>query len=451
LVRSCPEGWHRAPGQGKGRLSITVVHNEHDRVLGGARIIIGMSHEPGTVHPLGQAPDAIELRHLRGFVTVAEELNFGRAAARLYISQPALSRQIRVLERLIGCDLFRRSTHRVELTLAGEALLERVRRLLLDLDDAVAATRSIGGELAGRIARLWEGSPLVAADPDIEELRTGYEALQSQFEPPSGIDIRPVNAGGVPSLWLAPEPERPAPTVLYLHGGGYVAGSAYGYRPLVGAMAAATSAGILLPEYRLAPEHPFPAALEDALTAYRWMLDAGTRPEDITIAGDSAGGGLALSLLLSLEPRDQPMPGRTALLCPWVDLDAAPAVPDESAPSDEAQPVMSNALLRLFATAYLGGAPADDPVLGPLTADLSRLPPMLIQVGTGDPLLPEARRLTDRAREHGVDARLELYPVTTHVFQVYWSFLPEAADALDSLGSFVRSGPAQEGRRTLKA
>lgn len=407
-----------------------------------------MNHEPGTVHPLAHAPDAIELRHLRGFVTVAEELNFGRAAARLYISQPALSRQIRVLERLIGCDLFRRSTHRVELTVAGEALLERARQLLLDLDDAVAATRSIGGELAGRIARLWEGSPLVAADPGIQELRTAYEALQGQFEPPSGIAVRPVNAGGVPSLWLTPDPEQQAPTVLYLHGGGYVAGSAYGYRPLVGAMAAATSAGLLLPEYRLAPEHPFPAALEDALTAYRWMLEAGTRPEHITVAGDSAGGGLALSLLLSLERRDLPMPGRAALLCPWVDLTTAP---DESAPPDEAQPVMSNGLLRLFATAYLADASTDDHVLSPLIADLSGLPPMLVQVGTGDPLMTDARRLTDRARGHGADARLELYPVTTHVFHVYWSFLPEAADALDSLGSFVRSGPSREGPQTLNA
>jgi acetyl esterase/lipase len=437
-----------ASEQGKGRLSITVVHDTHDRFVRADRIIVGMDHESGTVHPLAQAPDAIELRHLRGFVTVADELNFGRAAARLYISQPALSRQIRVLERLIGCDLFRRSTHRVELTLAGEALLERARRILLDLDDAVAATRSIGGELAGRIARLWEGSPLVAADPGIQELRTGYEALQAQFEAPSGIAVRPVNAGGVPSLWLTPEPERPAPTVLYLHGGGYVAGSAYGYRPLVGAMADATSADFLLPEYRLAPEHPFPAALEDALTAYQWLLEAGTRPEDIVIAGDSAGGGLALSLLLSLDRRDQPMPGRAALLCPWVDLDAAP---HESAPPEDAQPVMSNALLRLFASAYLAGASADDPVLSPLTADLSRLPPMLIQVGTGDPLLPDARRLTDRAREHGVDARLELYPVTTHVFQNYWSFLPEAADALDNLGSFIRPGLSKEGPRTLQA
>src|SRR5580658_1392598 len=112
-----------------------------------------------SVVSLPQAPDAIELRHLRAFVAVADELNFGRAAARLYLSQPALSRQIRALERLVGCDLLRRSTHRVELTIAGEALLERARTLLRDVDEAVSATRSVGGELLARIARHWESSP----------------------------------------------------------------------------------------------------------------------------------------------------------------------------------------------------------------------------------------------------------------------------------------------------
>src|SRR6266545_3000794 len=110
----------------------------------------------GKVLAFPEAPDAIELRHLRSFVAVAEELNFGRAASRLYLSQPALSRQIRALERLVGCDLLRRSTHRVELTLAGEALLDRARQLLADLDEAISMTRSVGGELAGRMARMWE-------------------------------------------------------------------------------------------------------------------------------------------------------------------------------------------------------------------------------------------------------------------------------------------------------
>ena len=141
----------------------------------------------GKVLVLPPAPDAIELRHLRAFVAVAEELNFGRAATRLFVSQPALSRQIRSLERLVGCDLLRRSTHRVELTLAGDALLDRARRLLADVDDAVFATRSVGGDLERRLAAAWEPvNDLTAAAPDLQALRDAGEQLHGQFEMAAG-------------------------------------------------------------------------------------------------------------------------------------------------------------------------------------------------------------------------------------------------------------------------
>src|SRR6516162_7926509 len=150
------------------------------RVLGHTSCV-----DDGKVLSLPSAPDAIELRHLRAFVAVAEELNFGRAAARLYLSQPALSRQIRALERLIGPDLLRRSTHRVELTLAGEALLDRARDLLRGLDHAISATRSMGGELVGRVARLLEPlSGLVTQDGGLHEARAAFERLQAEFVPP---------------------------------------------------------------------------------------------------------------------------------------------------------------------------------------------------------------------------------------------------------------------------
>jgi monoterpene epsilon-lactone hydrolase len=152
---------------------------------------------PGKLIAFPQAPEAIELRHLRSFVAVAEDLNFGRAAARLYLSQPALSRQISALERLVGCELLRRSTHQVELTLAGEALLDRARRVLGDVDEAVSVTQSVGGELAGRVARLWE--PMIeagGADDDLQEMRNAYEALHGQFSPPPEIAVRSVNTGG---------------------------------------------------------------------------------------------------------------------------------------------------------------------------------------------------------------------------------------------------------------
>src|SRR3954471_14497157 len=150
----------------------------------------------GGVLPLHPAPDAIELRHLRAFGAVAEELNFSRAAARLYLSQPALSRQIRALERLVCCELLRRSTHGVELTLAGDALLDRVRRLLRDVDDAVAATRAVGGELDGRMAKAWGPVADLDAGADLPEMRVAYEGLHAQFAPPPEIAVLPVNTGG---------------------------------------------------------------------------------------------------------------------------------------------------------------------------------------------------------------------------------------------------------------
>jgi acetyl esterase/lipase len=384
-----------------------------------------MTDETAEVVSLPQAPDAIELRHLRAFVAVAEELNFGRAAARLYLSQPALSRQIRSLERLVGCDLLRRSTHRVELTLAGEALLDRARGLLREVDEAVSAARSVGGELLARIARHWESFAEVSPG-DLQELRIAFEGLHGQFEPPPGIGVRSVNAGGVPGLLLTPQAEESG-ALLYLHGGGHAAGSAFGYRPLAGALAEQAGTGVVVPDYRLAPEHPFPASVEDAVRAYRWMLGRGAAR--VTVAGDSSGCSLALSLLLSLKQQGLPMPAGVVLFCPWVDmteigLDRTPHELDD--------------FRRAAVGLYLAGHPADDPLVNPLSADLTGLPPMLIQAATGDPLLGEARELAEHAQECGVNARFELFPVDTHDFHIFWSFLPEAAQALQQAGRFVR-------------
>ena len=430
---------------------MTVVHGMHHRGGPAAAMMVGMdgaddgtgpNRAAGKVLVLPPAPDAIELRHLRAFVAVAEELNFGRAAARLYLSQPALSRQIRGLERLVGCDLLRRSTHRVELTLAGDALLERARRLLADLDDAVFATRSVGGEVERRLAAVWEPiGDLIAAGPDLQALRDACEQMHAQFEPPPGIAVRAVVAGGVPSLVLAARPDR-QPTLLLLHGGGFVMGSAFGYRHLAGALAAATDSAVIVPDFRLAPEHPFPAALEDALRSYVWLLDSGVDPARIVVAGDSAGGGLALSLITAVRRQELPVPAGVLLCCPGLDL----RLTDVELP-DGVHPPVSVSQLRSFAAAYLADTDPEDPAVNPLHADLTGFPPLLVQAGTGDVLGRDAYRLVDRAREHGVDVQFELYPVSTHDFHLFWSFLPEAADALESAGLFTRRVTADADRR----
>jgi monoterpene epsilon-lactone hydrolase len=395
-----------------------------------AAILSAMSERTGEVLAFRQAPDGVEIRHLRAFVAVAEDLNFSRAAARLYLSQPALSRQIRALERLLGCELLRRTTHRVELTIAGSALLDRARRLLGDLDEAIAATQSVGGELANRMATLW--APVIevsGADRDIQDMRTAYETFLAESAVPDTVTVRAVNAGGVPSLALDPAGEQDT-AVLYLHGGGYTVGSAYGYRPLVGALVAAAGVGALVPDYRLAPEHPFPAALEDALSAYRWLAE---QRGSVVLAGDSVGGGLVLSLLLALRAQDLPLPAGAVLLCPAVDLSG-----EYIRASGTQHDPEHIAALRRSAEAYLGGHPVDDPVLSPLLAELTGLPPLLVQAATGDIVLDESRALVERATADGVDAQLELYPAETHVFHVFWSFLPEAADALGQAGGFIR-------------
>jgi len=263
----------------------------------------------------------------------------------------------------------------------------------------------------------------VATNADLHEQRTAYERMLATFEPPPEVTVTPMNANGVPSLLVAQRPDD-APRLMHLHGGSYCLGSAFGYRPLAGALALAADAGVLVPDYRLAPEHPFPAAIDDAVAAYGWMLDRGVAADEIVICGDSSGGGLVVSVLLTLMRRGLPQPGGAVLMCPWVDL-----------PLNLQDEVTE--ILRRSTDAYLGAHPADDPVVSPLTADLTGLPPLLIQAATGDQLLGNANALTDRARDHGVDARLDLYSVDAHVFQLFWSFLPEAAEALQKAGEFA--------------
>ena len=389
--------------------------------------------DEAVVLPMQPAPDAIELRHLRAFVAVAEELNFSRAAERLYVSQPALSRQIRALERLVGCPLLRRSTHRVELTLAGEALLTRAGQLIDDLDTAIAATRSVGGEHAERLTRLWAVFVDVnTAGGNMAGVRAAVEELHAKFPPPAEVEVTAANAGGVPALRCSPPDPAGAP-VLFLHGGGHISGSAFGYRHLAGALAMVTRRQILVPEYRLAPEHPFPAPLDDARSAYLSLLADGTPAEQVAVAGDSSGAGLVLSLLLALRDEGHPPPGRAVLMCPWIDLGGG----TREIPADGSPLIITPDATAQFAELYLSGHPADDPLVTPLDADLSGLPPLLVQAGTGDNLVNEARLLAERAAAAGVDVSLELYPVATHDFHLLWTFLPEAADALHRAGEFL--------------
>lgn len=392
-----------------------------------------MAESDARIRSISASVDAIELRHLRSFVAVAEELNFGRAAERLYITQPALSRQIRMLERLVGCQLLQRSTRRVELTLAGEALLERARRLLGDIDDAVRAVQSLGGEIMARIAELWQPvDDELRGGSSLDSQRAAFERLLAQFDPPEGVGVRPVNAGGVPALAVGADPDVPA-RILYLHGGSFVLGSAFGYRPLAGALALAAERVVLVADYRLAPEHPFPAALDDAYVAYMSMLDRVGDARELIVAGDSWGAGLALALLLRLRDEGAARPGGAALLSPVSDLSASLIDVD----MDDAAHEVVGRFWRGCVDAYRAGRSADEPLISPLFGDLTGLPPLLIQVAAHDVLRIESEALAERARASDVDVELELYPTDAHLFPLFWSFQPEAIDALAAAGRFA--------------
>jgi acetyl esterase/lipase len=319
----------------------------------------------------------------------------------------------------------------------------RARKLLRDGVAAVSATRPSRSLPTASVARLLEPlSAMVGENVDLHEARETFERLQAEFSPPPGTSVRPVTAGGVPSLVVSPLDHHEA-TVIYLHGGSYLLGSAFGYRPHAGALAAAAQTGVLVPDYRLAPEHPFPAALEDALSAYRWLLDQGVPAERVTVAGDSAGGGLVMSLLLTLKRESEPPPGGAVLFCPWLDLRLEDTSLSAAGEPAEAR-LATDTELRRCVDAYLNGHPSDDPIVDPLAADLAGLPPMLIQAATGDARVVDAEALAARAREQAVEVRFELYPVQAHAFQLFWSFLPEAADAFEAAGEFIRT---LDGRR----
>jgi acetyl esterase/lipase len=192
---------------------------------------------------------------------------------------------------------------------------------------------------------------------------------------------------------------------------------------------------VLLPDYRLAPENPYPAALQDALAGYRWLLDSGIRPEAIAMGGDSAGGGLTLQTLLTLRDAGEPLPAACVLLSPlsdWLNFDG-----DSYATRESADPWLSEPLCRLVAAYYVADADRDDPLLSPVRADLSELPPMLIQVGDDEVLLDDATRLAYRARRAGGDVTLSVWPHLWHVFQGSAHALPEARQAIEAIGAFL--------------
>src|SRR6266849_5688262 len=279
----------------------------------------------------------------------------------------------------------------------------------------------------------------IAGKPSIAETRAGCEQMAGMFPVEADVKSEPVNAGGVKSEWITAPGADPGRAVLYLHGGGYVIGSINTHRALAGRISRAAKARVLVIDYRLAPEHPFPAAVEDSVAAYRWMLSTGLKPSRIAVAGDSAGGGLTVATLVAIRDAKLPVPGAGVCLSPWIDMEGIGKSMESKAALD---PVVQREGLLGMAAAYLGGQNPRSPLAAPLYADLKGLPPLLIQVGEAETLLDDSTRLADRAKTAGVSATLEVWPEMIHVWQMFASFLPEGQQAVDGIGGFLKEHTA---------
>lgn len=284
------------------------------------------------------------------------------------------------------------------------------------------------------VLELLRARPLIP-DVGFAEMRAGMEASVGTFPLPDDVQSEPVDAGGVPAEWVRVPESSPERTLLYLHGGGYCIGSLNTHRGLVAGIARAAGTRALSVDYRLAPEHPFPAAVDDATAAYRFLLGTGADPAGIAIAGDSAGGGLTLATLAALRDAGEPLPGAAACLSPWVDLEGLGESVTTKAGAD---PILQQQDLLRFAQAYLGSTDARTALAAPLHADLAGLPPLLVQVGTAEVLLDDSRRIAERAETAGVDVTLEVWDDMVHVFQAFALLLPEAREAIARIGEFVR-------------
>ena len=268
-------------------------------------------------------------------------------------------------------------------------------------------------------------------DADVEEQRRQLQEFASAQPLPAEVTVTAAELGGVPTAEVMVEGIEPRHTVLYFHGGVYVMGSAFQSADLASQVARRISAMAISVDYRLAPEDPYPAAVDDALAAYEALLDGGTAPSDIVLAGESAGGGLAIATLVNARDHGLPLPSATFVMSPYVDLTLAGASMETKRAAD---PLLSQEAFRARVTDYTAEHDAAVGLISPLFADLSGLPPLIIQVGTHEVLLDDAIRLAGAAATADVEVILDITPGVPHVFQVYHPILDEAVVALDRAG-----------------
>jgi epsilon-lactone hydrolase len=291
-------------------------------------------------------------------------------------------------------------------------------------DDIATAPIDLAIERIRAVYRNWN------RDTSVAQMRNDWDAALGGTAAP--VTCERVAAGGVDGEWISPADAPDDKAILYFHGGGFRIGSLASHRDLIAQIALACGCRVLAINYRLAPEHRFPAALDDAIAAYGWMLGQGLKPGSIAFAGDSAGGNLVLAAMLALRERGLSLPVSAALMSPWTDLAATGASYESRA---EIDPIHQRPMILALAKNYLGGqGDPRDPLVSPLYADLAGLPPLLIQVGDRETVLDDSVMLADKARAAAVDVNLEVWDGMIHVFQMFE--LPEAHRAIASIAGF---------------
>lgn len=276
----------------------------------------------------------------------------------------------------------------------------------------------------------------VFAEGGIAAQRQHMEAITTSVPLPDDVRLTPVDAGGVPAEWVEIGSPVAGQAIVYCHGGAYNIGSVRTHRVLVANIARAAGTRVLSVDYRLAPEHPYPAAVEDAECAYRYVLAQGIAADRIGLAGDSAGGGLVVAALLALRDAGAPLPGAVACISPWLDLTLSGETMTTKAAVD---PMIQRERLEPMAASYAAGLDRRTPGLSPLFGDLTGLPEFLIHVGTAETLLDDSLRFVAKLRQAGGDVSIDAYPDMIHVWHAFAMILPEARDAIERLGAFFAS------------
>ncbi|GAA2131025.1 alpha/beta hydrolase [Arthrobacter humicola] len=308
-------------------------------------------------------------------------------------------------------------------------------------NDAMVAERlKDWGDSLAQLIPILEGDP---ATQTLDELRDNYVTMLKGHPVPENLIVEHADLGGVPGTVIMPPEVIEGRTLVYFHGGAYIFGASAGYLGLGGRLALALSTKVVLPDYRLAPEHAYPTPIEDCLAVYKWLLDEGHDPDQLVFAGDSAGGSLTVSVMVHARDAGLPLPAGGVAISPWADLEHTGSSMSSRHGLD---PLCTKDALDVQARTFLAGAPANSPDASPVFADVSGLPPILVQIGENEVMLSGAMRLATHLAESRVRTTLEVWPGMFHVWHLFAAILPDGQQAIDNAADFLRQ--AIESRRS---